>query len=317
MVKGDWAQTVSTLNSTVNWASPQPCWLCHAFQGCGPATMRYTCTTSDEQWSCTTGTRVPWMTPPSIIKAIGFKVSPSSVPPDCLHFWFLGIGRDLAASAVVALCDHRKAGSRALRLAAVNTDLKAWRLTNRIHMRFHQFTVGNLKWRGSAYPGLACKAADCRRLIEFLHSREEDYSFSPLLQIALRTAVQWASLLFSSGVFFSEEENAKFHSLTKCLARAYLALNLEAARRGRNMYKLRPKYHLLQHCLHFSGYNPHTASTWQCEDEVGKVMKIMRRLRPHTVEKRTLQRVWIGLPSRLSRTRGRFAPPDPKRRRVH
>ncbi len=310
-------QNVSTLNSMYNWKSHQPCWMCFAFKKGGPADMRFTCVTDDERWSATAGTRIPWQVAPAILQAVGFRVTPASVPMDPLHVWFLGIGRDFAGSAIVAWCEsmQRAAGSRVARLRDVSHQLREWQKETGVHMRLRKLTVSNISWKGSSFTGVACKGADLRSLIDFLRSRHEAFSFSPLLQTAIWAASEWANMQFRCSVFFTEAERERFASLTRLLVRSYISLSLQASRQGLTRFKLRPKLHLLQHALHLGALNAHVGSTWLDEDEIGKTMKLFRHLRSKTIEKRALERYWVGMHVRIQKYRGRFDVPAPKRRK--
>jgi hypothetical protein len=308
MVKGDWAQTIMTLNSIYTWASVQPCWLCLAYKKDGPPTMRFTCVGDTETWSQTVGQRTPWTVPPSICGAIGFTLTPTSVPIDVLHAYFLGVGRDLAAGSIVELCAHIPGGARAQRLSVVTGRFRQWRRNCKVSTRVKKFTVGNLKWKGKQYPSLSCKGADCRRVIDFLASC--DFSFDPLLQTTLQVASEWAQLQFSADTFFIDSERERFASLSKVLVRGYLALSVAKP----THFRVRPKLHLLQHVLHMHNLNPHVSATWLDEDLIGKAMRLFRRLRCQAIERRSLERYWLGMKGRLKHLRGRFEPPSKRSR---
>ena len=120
----------------------------------------------------------------------------------------------------------------------------------------------------------------------------------------LWSADAWLNLLSKSGMFLSALEEENRLTLGRLMITGYATLASDAVRRKVFLFRLRPKFHLLDHCardIRPSKLNCMIHSTWMDEDAVKRWMRISRQVHRRTATESVLQRFQLGLRTQLNR----------------
>ena len=119
---------------------------------------------------------------------------------------------------------------------------------------------------------------------------------------AIWSANTWLNLLAKAPMFLSELEDQNRLVLGRILINSYATLAADAAARRVFLFRLRPKFHLLDHCtrdVRASRMNCHVHSTWMDEDSIKRYMKLARQVHKRTAAENILQRFTLGLRTTL------------------
>jgi hypothetical protein len=134
----------------------------------------------------------------------------------------------------------------------------------------------------------------------------------PLLGTTLWAAHTFFTLQFQMRAFLPAADLAQLGRIGRIFADGYETLAAQAMDAGQLLFRIRPKYHLVLHiilsvtaehpCFRRSGRNPHCNAAWLDEDFIGKIMRIMAKTHPRTVQVDALVRWLAGLPFLLGLT---------------
>jgi hypothetical protein len=121
--------------------------------------------------------------------------------------------------------------------------------------------------------------------------------------------VLWASdaflnLLSKSGMFLTELEEQNRLVLGRLMIVSYIALSADAVEKKKYLFRLRPKFHLLEHLscdVRPSRLNCNIHATWMDEDSVKRWMRIKRMVHKRTATENVIRRFVLGLRANLDR----------------
>ena len=105
-------------------------------------------------------------------------------------------------------------------------------------------------------------------------------------------------------MFLTELEEENRLRLGHIMISSYASLAAASVEKKEWLFRLRPKFHLLQHCtidVRPSNLNPNVASTWVDEDAIKRWMRIKRCVHKRTASENVLNRFLLSLPAELAR----------------
>ena len=276
------------------------CWLCSAGMTGGPPFEDVRITQA--QWLQHTGSNnpLPWTIPsPLLDLPTNDSDLASFYCPDIFHVYHAGCGKDFTASAIIYMMKqvYRRRNINQS-LDDINQEFKAWlsnNKTERIH--FGSFSLELLGYYGSrSFPkGHWSKNMDTATIGKFVGDlcikglvdfpRDE---FLSLILDACSTIAHFMHILFHSSYWLTESEGWQLIQSGCGFLKAYVKLAEKAHAKGLCLWSLKPVIHLLAHIVHTAlqqyradttcVINPVAESTFMCEDFVGRVSRLSRRV---------------------------------------
>ena len=267
------------------------------------------------EWRTTDLGETPWLAEPALCKLDGFCLTMVSV--DWMHCFNLGTCRDLVGSALkILLKDPRYFDGRNLstRFATLNRELRAFMKSERLQMHLKQIKKSNLIWRNDACPELRCSANDAVVVLRFLSQKLAGKpSPSPYqgLSACVWVAEQLNATILGANIFLTESEVQQIDVLGTSFLRMYLFLANTAKDHQALLFKLRPKYHFIQHMIldasgRPSGRSPGWDANFMDEDYVKQSLKILKGLHPATAAHNVLKRQVTQLKFAISKHRAKL-----------
>lgn len=299
------------------------CWLCDAGRTGGPSFENPDI--HNAEWVSTTGARnpLPWDDEPGPLLQhllVNQNDLAAFYLPDLFHIYHFGVGKDFVASSIVYMIKTAfKRNSIAASLEVFNSELATYfseHKKDRCHFG-KKLKLDLLGYVSSKdFPtGHWSKGADTTKLGKVLESisrkvlaNHDDLRDDWILNnisLAAVTIGNFFRMLFKAS-FKLKPEEAQTAILDGCrFCRLYVLLARTCLSRKLCLFKLKPKFHMLCHILKTMSdqflVNPNTVvnplahSTFQCEDFVGKVARISRRVSPKTHGDKILNRYFVGM----------------------
>ena len=258
----------------------------------------------------------PWIAEPALCQLHGFSMRRVSL--DWMHCFNLGVCRDLTGSCLKILLKNRQyfEGSNLdARFATFNRELRAFLKPEGLHMHLKYFKKSNLIWKNDACPELLRSASDATAVLRFL-SQKLAQKPSPFpfegLSACMWVAEQLNATILRSNVFMTEPEVQAVDALGSSFLRMYLSLANKAQEQNALLFKLRPKFHFVQHLLLDATARPSRRSLgWDAnfmdEDYVKQCLRILRGLHPSTAAHNVLKRQVTQLKFAVAHYRERLA----------
>ena len=276
--------------------------------------MNNTYTDVGEQapWKATQWTSLPWPRSevPELTYVTGFDVK--MISADLLHTWHLGCGRDLAGSCIKVLVGLRYFPGRSIErsLAQATVQLKRYAKLHKHSLVLRKLTKANLTW--SEYPELKCKGFDTFVVLSWLqaelsarHPTAEDPEVQLMLD-EMTTAVwcmdSWVRMLMHAPMNLTESQQRQKTILGSIFMTTYMSLAQRAVVDGKKLWRVRPKIHLLHHCVledRPSRLNPHFSATWMDEDFIKRTTRLKKKTHKRTATGATLCRWLLGLAKKM------------------
>lgn len=261
-------------------------------------------------WWATQGASNPWPDdcPPPYQDLVGFQ-GPEMIHGDLLHLFHLGVGRDMCGSILrIVLGEQRMFPGRRieLRLAEATSRLKAFASASRTNLRLKKLTKTKLNWKSNAFPELRSSGFDTKVVVSWLAHEFvalNDPSYHPEIATLLWSADTVMRTMACSGRWMTQEELDTKTVCGQLFVRLYLTLADRSMVAREKLWRLRPKFHMLNHSLcsrPASKLNPWVFSTWMDEDAVRRQMHLVRAAHARTCQSRTLQRWLLGFPAVLA-----------------
>ena len=287
------------------------CWKCAA----GTSAVPFEEFTRSPAWLTTTGpnNELPWTTIAPFLERVPHVLDDkgSFFKLDLLHIYHLGIGRDFAASSLVAILDFVYEGTVPERLVKMNADLKEYLASSRKQVHFKLLTRDILGFDSDkVFPaGHWNKAFDTPVLIEFvgwvLRRNNVILNSQRVLQImasACDAMSRFMQNLLRSGLWLKQAVAADCGEDGLYFLACYAKLARVSFDAQKCRYNMVPKLHCFHHvCLDLVRksslltfiLNPLAECTFQDEDFVGRVARLSRRVNPRLQCLRTIQRYLV------------------------
>ena len=301
--------------------------MCRAVKGLDATTrhLAFTNINDDAPYWATMFDSRPWAYEPAYSGLIGFKLE--HIQPDLLHCWHLGTGRDLAASIIVYIVRHKHdcpgvlAGANLKdRLMDASAKLKAYAKSRKLPLKLHKLTKSKLGMKcKTSYPELRSSGYDTYVVLEWLQDLCSRHS--SVLPADMCTCI-WCpshimSMLHKADRYLTIDEERNKHYFGHVFLRSYISLADHFLRHHEQLFRLRPKLHLLAHvfkCSRPSRTNPKQYSTWVDEDGLKRLMKLLKMTDARTAPQRLLERYLLAVKGAWKEKLGfqRKGPPKPE-----
>ena len=219
---------------------------------------------------------------------------------DFMHTFQLGVCQDLIGSIIKILCRTRgmfPGHTIALRLNQLFAEIKAWARENGQQISLKRLRKKTLSW-SKGCPVFKSKAADSTVFLRFLSEklqREPPAPGSPYpgLVAAAWAADQLSGCLMRADTFLTADEKHHTTVIANVFLTTYAGLASEAVERGEYYFKMRPKFHYLQHMLEDDRPSLRSPAWDHCfifEDHIKHCIRMLRKVSHRTAERQLLRR---------------------------
>lgn len=252
---------------------------------------------------------------------------------DLFHLWKVGLGRDLAGSAVIVFCrcglfnDHNAQNEGKdidSRLMRAHGSFRLWCLSNKKSPGLQSFSKSFFSMKSFAdYPWSNSKGSDTTLLNQWLHfvavlhlnyPTPESRLQERLLRLFKNTAEQSFEafdICYTHGMWLDRTCAKHLYTRLFLLIRGYRSLAHEAMQQGFNAWGMKPKQHAIHHVAYelrqqlLGGkmfiMNPITWGNEQNEDTVGRLARLARKVSTRTITRSTLARYFLKKKALLKR----------------
>eukprot|EP00435_Cladocopium_sp_Y103_P013820 s3258_g3.t1 len=227
------------------------------------------------------------------------------------------LGNRLCSSLIFLLKTVMYKGSKANSMSFLNQELQRWQRISKSPQHFGRFTWDLLDYDGPRkYPkGKWSKGMDTGKVtkfIEFLLSEilaENEHSehgpMLTLIQDGCKSIGVFLRTLFKAGFFLTEQEAHQAISAGYTFLQTYQKLAKTAFSLNKALYKLKPKAHAFAHLVlemlvqfkqdRSCVCNCVAFSTFMCEDFVGHIARLSRRVSAKVQGKKVIFRYLVAL----------------------
>ena len=304
-------------------SKPKPlagvCWLCLAGQETTTKTSvvptaPFEDFTRQAGWIPTMPAPAPWREKPTILRSIlHHQDVPSFLKIDLFHVLNMGVYRDYAGSALCLLLAKLDGTSQEQRMSGMNGRLRVYLQQKRERLHIQKLTVNLI---GADSPmtfavGSWSKGSDSVILMGFVEWLVEDLGLVTerpysLIHCGARCIHTFMRELYAGGAFLLSEAAVRASQFAYGFLSCYSKLAEYAMERRYLLWNLVPKLHYIHHVAHYLEVNgtssklshvlsPVCDCTHQCEDFVGHVARLSRRVSPILVHSRVLRRYLAAL----------------------
>ena len=274
------------------------CFKCLASRGNHCFSLVYTDVTESAGWRETIGVLDPWVFPSAFCKLRGFDQK--MVQIDFMHTFQLGVCQDLIGSIIKILCRTRgmfPGHTIALRLNQLFAEIKAWARENGQQISLKRLRKNTLSW-SKGCPVFKSKAADSTVFLRFLSEKLQREPPPPGSPYPGLVAVAWAAdqlsgCLMRADTFLTADEKHHTTVVANVFLTTYAGLASEAVERGEYYFKMRPKFHYLQHMLEDDRPSLRSPAWDHCfifEDHIKHCIRMLRKVSHRTAERQLLRR---------------------------
>ena len=250
-------------------------------------------------WRSTEGQTLPWDDEPEFAKLPAFSIRMLAV--DWMHCFHLGVCRDLVGASLKLLVRTKGAWydqrTISLRLSKIYHEVKKFAKEHGKQISIKRLKKSTLNW-SAGYPELRASAYDSGVFLAWLVGRFEQNpprgTYAGLLG-CVWTAHHLSELMMTCDVFWTDQEREQVYLMGTCFMRAYSRLAFLAHSRSDKLFKLRPKWHYIQHLVDDALSRPSGRAAgwdmcWWDEDYVKYAMRIYRRVATCTAQESMLRR---------------------------
>ena len=246
---------------------------------------------------------LPWQQEPAYAKLHYFSLSMIRI--DYMHTFHLGVGRDLVGSAlkIIATGKHWFPGRNInARLQQIVAAVRIFAKQMKKQVSIKKLSTNSLGWADC--PEFKGSAADTAIflswLASFLLEKPPPPPYDGLAGVVW-VANHICEFLFGCGCFLSDEAWEQTAVLSKLFFTGYLSLATTAHEAGKLLFRMRPKFHFLQHLLegHGGRRNPVYDACFMDEDFVRWSMKMFRKCSHTNASCNVLKRNLVTLKTEL------------------
>lgn len=292
------------------------CWLCDAGRTGGPPFEDVRITMAGWVSTCGMNNPLPWSVPSPLLTHLPVNDMDLAAfyRPDIFHVYHAGVGKDFTASSIIYIMKHvYKRRNIHLSLTCVNEELKTFLKNNkaeRIH--FGNFSLDLLGYQTArSFPyGHWSKNMDTATIGKFVEhlclkglvDHPNDEILSRMID-ACAAISHFMHILFTSAFYLSEAEGWQLIQSGQSFLKDYVTLAEASNRKKLCLWAMKPKLHTLAHivCTAFQHFtvatdhviNPLAESTFMCEDFVGRVSRLSRRVSAKQHGKKILYRYMV------------------------
>lgn len=285
------------------------CWLCDAGRTNGPSYEDVNVLTADWVRTCGPMNPLPWDTPSSLLEHLLVNQDDlaSFYLPDLFHIYYLGFGKEFCASSLIYIMKTvfkmRKLESS---LEPLNNCLQRYKVLHKkerahfgkkISLELLGYKSGRVypsgHWSKGADTAFVAKFIDWLMVDIFSGDRGDEWRSDLILgaiQAYCAAVGVFFRTLFASS-YFLESADAREAILNGLdCARKFVLLAQLCVGKKLCLFKVTPKLHMFCHLIlamlnqyridQNAVINPLSSATFQCEDFVGKVARLSRRVSP-------------------------------------
>ena len=246
---------------------------------------------------------LPWKDEPAHAKLHYFTLSMLRI--DYMHTFHLGVARDLVGSALKIIASGKNwfsGGNINARLKQITAAVKTFGRQKEHYISIKKLTKNSLGW--AECPEFKGSAADTAVFLGWLATILMERPPPPPydgLPGVVWVANHICEFLFDCGCFLTDEAWEQVRVLAKIFFTGYLQLAVHAHEGGKLLFKMRPKFHILQHLLegHGGKRNPAYDATFMDEDHVRWCLKMFRKCSHRTASLNVLKRHLVTLKTQL------------------
>lgn len=295
---------------------PKP--ICHLCQA-GREDYPFEETGPDASWTSTIGDGpLPWKagTETPLLQLGHDEANPPAImAPDFWHNWHAGEGKGWIGSTCVLSLPLFEQSSVEKALCALNEDVHAYCTREKVRVQCLPITREKLDWKSfQKYPSLHYqKGQDCNVLVDWIcdfYKRQQAdpssaYHTDNLYRLIHRGTLAMSNfcrMAYSQPLWIPREQGQAMADQGWAFLDAHRRLVSMCYSRGLNRYMMQPKLHLISHTIHqlqletsLYGYcsNFLSESCQMCEDFIGHVCRISRRVSPRLTALRTINRYLV------------------------
>ena len=273
-------------------------------------------------WLSTTAENnpAPWTVPPTILRSIPHVPdAPSFLKVDLFHTLNLGAYKEFAASSLVLLLPYFDGANNDERILSMNAHLHVYLKETRQCLHCQKLTLENIgaKTKSVFATGTWNKGEDSVVLMSFLpwvmdimdtvSTMEKPWRY---IDVGSRAVGQCMRILYSAEAFMPKKVAQLAADSGFTFLQAYSKLVEWSMQQNLLLYNLIPKLHFFHHCLvdlmnaaaqeNLSFVlNPIVNSTPQCEDLVGQIARLSRRVSARIPHSRVLRRYQVALAAKF------------------
>ena len=296
---------------------PGVCWLCIAGQTHGPPYEDVRIARAAWTETCGSNNELPWVQPGPLLRHLHLDELNIAgfYKPDLFHVYHAGVGKDFAASAIVyAMKTFYKRKNIKESLALINQEIKLYLKETKQSMNFATFTFEMLGY-GSArtFPvGHWSKNMDTATVATFAeHLCIKNAIHFPDDMVRQRIVEaagcinHFFHVVFEAGFYLSETESWQMIQSGQQFLLNFVALAESTYNMGMCLFAMKPKMHSFAHIIHTalqqfrldsqSVINPVAESTFMCEDFIGRVSRLSRRVSPKSQGLKTMYRYMVAV----------------------
>ena len=292
-----------------------PC--CHECQAGAPG-LAWEDMTEQPIWSATRYTQRPWANAPPMLPVPFCRLAPEKMyKRDPFHLAKVGIYRDLAGSCICWLVEkgyYGMVGDFPTKLDACHSVFKLFCTTTSRTAALRSFSRALFMYpRRSAYPWVNCKGSDTMHLLSFITVQCAGFELAPVAPAHLQTlklmgetcraAIGYFRVLNKHGLHLKKPCAMVMHAELTRFITGYSLLASGSLNDVFNGWGVKPKLHLMKHSNledhenllrgHEFHHNPNAVNCEQCEDYIGRVCRLSRRLDSRRIGERVLQCVML------------------------
>ena len=293
------------------------CWLCDAGRTGGPPFEDFRIVEALWTQNCGRQNPLPWIEPGRLLEHLPTNDSDLAAfyKPDLFHVYHSGLGKDFTASSLVYLLKSvYKQRNIKDSVVILNDNLKVFLKESREHLHFGRITLELLGYSSSrSYPyGHWSKNMDTATMSKFVEyiclENLQDYRGDPIFGLILEACAaigQFMHVVFSADFFLSETEAWQLIASGQAFLLQYSKLASLTYDAKMCLFALKPKGHVFAHIIHTAlqqfrvgtelVINPIAESTFMCEDFVGKVARLSRRVSAKQQGKKTMMRYMVAV----------------------
>eukprot|EP00438_Fugacium_kawagutii_P004985 Skav215282 [mRNA] locus=scaffold2522:114524:116110:+ [translate_table: standard] len=304
---------------------PGVCHLCTAGKTNGPHYEDLDILSAD--WLATTGehNRLPWDEPSPLLAHL--PAEPRNLANffklDLFHVWYAGLGKDFCASCLVFLLRSvMRQSNKVESMVFLNQELQRYqRETGQESVHFGKFSWDLLDYEGPrSYPmGKWSKGMDTGKVTKFIEFLvleclvntvpDQHIPMLSLIRDACAAIGAFLRTIFKAGFFLTAGEAHQAISAGYRFLKCYNQLAAVALTSKVALFKLKPKAHSMAHLIlemliqyrnhRDSVCNPVGSSTFMCEDFIGQIARLSRRVSPRVQGTKVIYRYLTALQKAL------------------
>lgn len=302
MLRGDWEFFTQICNFPTWTSVPNMCWLCNASPTLGP--LVWTNGLASAGWRSTMRSHEQYVAKlladgeplPAVFKIKTLRLE--GVMGDVLHALDLGVTSHVVGNVMITVMRKGHWGAnQTLQAAGLDEHLKTWYKGHKhVYKIEGKITYARVK-ASNDWPKFKGKAAATRHLAHYAVDLAREFSDGSehdqkCVAVAAGLARMY-TIMAEQPRFLSRSAKVELSRLSVAFMDVYSQLAGAAVEAKQRMWKMYPKFHILQHiCEHQSWFNPRMIWTYGDEDLQHIVKEVALSCHPTTTAHMTLYK-WV------------------------